>query len=408
MRPAENIEKRIQNVPIQTSAKRDKEVLDDVLDTLEKSKKTQPAAAGQNIWRIIMQSKKVKLTVAAIIFIVIMLGIHYLNTPLDGASTAFAAAMDSIKQARTFSCIQIFEMTYEDNGKEGKYLSKEKIMFKEPDRERRVQLTSPWPRFVGEITITDFSKRRELTIRPAEKTATLSEKNYSYEVDPNTGKLKLRQLDTSLRDRLLKLSEEAVKDLGTADLAGQQVRKFQTQKGSRVTTVWINPENNLPVQIEQKWTDQSRSPFMYVSIQIDTELDDSLFSLEPPEGYAFKVVHPGWSDDQIRLSAKMGFLLIKCAMFAQNHNNHHPAELAELGEVGVTKDMLKIILSASDEPNEPAVIQYRAIPPESDWIKEVVLYEVYNQWPDSGVVVGFADGHREIIHDQNRFKELIK
>jgi hypothetical protein len=104
----------------------------------------------------------------------------------------------------------------------------------------------------------------------------------------------------------------------------------------------------------------------------------------------------------------MGFLLIKCAMFAQNHNNHHPAELAELGEVGVTKDMLKIILSASDEPNEPAVIQYRAIPPESDWIKEVVLYEVYNQWPDSGVVVGFADGHREIIHDQNRFKELIK
>jgi len=49
MRPAENIEKLIRNVPINTSAKRDEEVLDDVLNALEKSNNIQSAAHQPNL-----------------------------------------------------------------------------------------------------------------------------------------------------------------------------------------------------------------------------------------------------------------------------------------------------------------------------------------------------------------------
>ena len=39
---------------------------------------------------------------------------------------------------------------------------------------------------------------------------------------------------------------------------------------------------------------------------------------------------------------------------------------------------------------------------------EVMLYEIYDRWPDVGAVMCFADGHCEIIPDQNRYEELIK
>ena len=77
------------------------------------------------IWRIIMKSRITKLAAAAVIIILLMLGINYLGTPIDGASTVFAAAMDRVKHACTFSCTVIFEVGYEGGGKSGKYLLKQ-------------------------------------------------------------------------------------------------------------------------------------------------------------------------------------------------------------------------------------------------------------------------------------------
>jgi len=68
MRPEKNIEKLIKNIDIDTNAKTDKAVLDDVLEAFEKSKK--PAAIEPNIWRIIMKSPVTKFTAAAAVIIV--------------------------------------------------------------------------------------------------------------------------------------------------------------------------------------------------------------------------------------------------------------------------------------------------------------------------------------------------
>jgi outer membrane lipoprotein-sorting protein len=409
MRPTENIEKRIQNVPIQTSAEKDKEVFDDVLDALEKSKKTQPAVAKPNLWRIIMQNKITKIVAAAVILAAIILGVSYLGTPIDGAGTAFAAAMNSIKQARTFSCITSFEVNYEDNGKKGKYLSKEKIMFQEPNLERRVQLTSPWPEYVDEIKITDFSKRQELTIRPAEKTATLYDKSSDYEVDDKTGELKLTELDTSLRDQLLNWTKDAVEDLGNEKINGQSVRKLQSRGDKQIITAWINPQTNMPVQIQLNQLKYNQL-FMYESIQIDTKLDDNLFSLEPPEGYTFKVVNTGWSSNRSKIGAKIMFLGKLCFYYASKNENRFPDKFDDLVTSGVTtNEMLKKILAAPEEPNGPSVFQYRKPDMDSkDLSKEIMIYEIFDQWPDDGIVVCFADGHAEIISEQNRFKDLTK
>jgi outer membrane lipoprotein-sorting protein len=411
MRPAENIEKLIRNVPINTSAQWDEEVLDDVLNALEQSKKLQSDGLQPNIWRIIMKKRITKYATAAALFLLIIIGIIELGKPAGGASVVFAAAMDSVRNAGTFSCTQIFEASYGDGEINGKYLLKQKLMFKEPDWERHEQLTSPWPRYIGEITITRYDTRQRLILRPAEKTAILQDMSSEYYIDEEVDELKLTQLNTRLRDYFLELSAGAVEDLGDGELDGQSVRLLRSRKDKRIATIWIDPDTNYPVQIELTWTDQDRSPMMFTSIRIDTELDDDLFSLEPPEGYTLSIHKEDVSDYKKKMMTKAKYLGLWCVIYANDNEDQFPGELVDLVTFGVvTEDALNKALASPDDPDGPPVFQYRKPNTNSnkDWSTEVTLYEMYDQWPQDGVVACFADGHCELIVDQNRFEEIIK
>jgi outer membrane lipoprotein-sorting protein len=365
----------------------------------------------QKIWSIIMKSRITKIAAAAVIVVVLVLGINYLDTPVDGASKVYAAAMDKVKQARTFSCISIFEVTYEDNGERGKYILKQKLMFKEPYRERREKLTSApaWPQYKGEVTISHYGKRQRLEFRPSDKTAKFHDMSYDYDIDDKTGELKLTQLSTRLRDRLLELTAGAVEDLGKDVLDGRLVRILQSRRDKRITTVWVNPKTGYPVQIEHKWADQSRSPVMYTSIQIDTELDDSLFSLEPPAGYTLNVARSSWPDGKAKMGAKIMHLGMWCLVYMNKQNDQFPDDLADIVKAGIVSDeVLNRVLAGPDDPDGPPVFRYRKPDMDADWSTEIMLYEVFDKWPEDGIVACFADGHSEIISDLRRFETLIK
>jgi outer membrane lipoprotein-sorting protein len=479
------------------------------------------------IWKVIMQSKMTQCTAAVMIIFAIIVGIVELGKPI-GASAAFAAAMDSIKHARTFKCTEVTERPNRDgDGQNGeKFLFGQTWMFEEPDWERYERPRSPWGAVVNEVTITHYSKRQRLELRPVEKTAILHDMSSDYEVDNKTGELRLTRLRTDLRDRLLKTSTGAVNDLGKAVLDGQSVRVLQSQKDQLVTTVWIDPGTNYPVQIEHKWPGQDRSSILYTSIQIDTELDDDLFSLEPPEGYKVRVTKPLYSDERMKMAAKImhvgkyclfhrsdykdefpnkledivaaGFMseealkkvlaspddpngppvfryhrpdanapdpdievvlyevqkegsgdgrvmvlmltpyavlmpvrsleqLLKpwpeqkkklaeqmtrlqwfCEQYAKEHGGEYPAKLEDLVGEGVYEDMIKGLQASWDQQDGSAVIQYRPLPHGAETSTKVILYEIYDKWPEDGAVVCYADGHCEIITDQKRFEELVK
>jgi outer membrane lipoprotein-sorting protein len=73
MRPAEKIEKFIKNVPLETKAERDREVLEDALRALKESKerdKRQPT-----IWKAIMKNRMTKIAAAASIILAVLIGI---------------------------------------------------------------------------------------------------------------------------------------------------------------------------------------------------------------------------------------------------------------------------------------------------------------------------------------------
>jgi len=225
-----------------------------------------------------------------------------------------------------------------------------------------------------------------------------------------TGDLKLTELSTRVRDSLLELSAGAVEDLGRVELNGKSVRLLRSRKGQRVTTVWVEPKSQHPVQLEHKWPDSKRAPVLFTAIEIDGELDDGLFSLEPPAGYTLRVDKAPWPDEKRKVMTKVMHLGLWCWVYANHHEDQFPDTPADLVTGGVTTDaVLSKVLAAPDDPNGPPAIRYRKPNMEgTDRGREVIFYEIHEGWPADGVVACFADGHSELIGDQKRFEALMR
>ena len=87
---------------------------------------------------------------------------------------------------------------------------------------------------------------------------------------------------------------------------------------------------------------------------------------------------------------KIGNLALACAGYAQRNNGRFPDSLADIGFGG------------------DASIRYRRPPAGSDPMTTVVLYEVYETWPEEGLWVGYADAHRRRIVDEAEFEALTR
>lgn len=111
MNPAEETERLIRNVPINTSAERDNEILDEVLSALEKSKKVQSAAIQPSIWRIIMKSKASKLA-GAIIIIAITISFFI----FDRFSSPAWALSETIEALQDFSAVHMVGAIMDEYG----------------------------------------------------------------------------------------------------------------------------------------------------------------------------------------------------------------------------------------------------------------------------------------------------
>lgn len=367
--------------------------LDRVRQTLT-SQQHQQKTKPQNTWKMITRTKITELAAAAVVIITAIVGLNWPGG--ESAGTLFAAAIENIRQARTFSCKLILGDDQND-----KNACVQEFMFKEPDIMRTVNLSGQ-EQFIGQTSIVNYSKGQQLTFVPKEKRAALSDDFFHYTIDEKTGKLKLDQLDTNMRDRVLKLTAEAVEDIGKVALDGKIVRKLQSRGDDKVTTVWLDIQSNLPMQIKIQWLDPTKPPVTYASIKIDAELSDELFSLDPPEGYHL-IKHSSWPAVKRKISAKMRFLSMACIMY-QETNKRFPKELTELD---ISKEVLRVVLAAPDNPDGPAIIKYRQPRPDGDWAREVILYETYDKSLDGKIVACFVDGHCE-LEDQKHFGQLLE
>ncbi len=372
MRPIENIEKLIKNLRYKSSAATHDKVLAKVLQALDKNKKQQPALNQPNIWRTIMKTKMTKFAAVAVVVIVVFFGLDFIGGP-DITRVALGDVVEQIYKATSATYKQTFQT-------EGGTFTNE-MMITEPGYMRSVSTS-------GNIVIWDWSAGKTLQITQQTKKATLTQR---------VGMSRKKRLFSHL-DWVSKLHEDSGEFTGQEELDGQIVDVFVIEVPFEKTTVWVDPETNLPVQVETALTPNPDkniiAPRMSLSerdfgkelrtytnedgqtvttggltrvISIvsgrgsgkgiqkkmtitmhdfiwNAELDESLFSLEPPEGYTFNEQQFDVSE-----SGESG-LIYSLAFWTEMSDGFFPPELNDFGDPSKIKPML---ISKFDKDGDP-------------------------------------------------------
>ena len=262
MRPAENIEKLIKNIKIDTNAEMDKAVLDDVLETFKQSKTKKTAIPQPNIWRKIMKNKITKLATAAVIIIAVLIGINHFGGSIDGASVAWADIVKPILNARTV----IMDILIGPEGRQ--------VVIHDEIMGSRIRRTVS--NVQGTDIIIDLEQMKMLALTHAEKTAAYVELKGLGKI-PNYLKL-LQDIVVRMQDK----EEFQVQDQGLQEIDGHDYIVFVAESEKETITIWVDPETALPIRIKQK------TPNMQIicnNLQFDVALDESRFSMEVPDGY---------------------------------------------------------------------------------------------------------------------------
>ncbi len=203
------------------------------------------------------------LKIAAIVLVAAGTALFYTGILPLRAPLAFAEVAAKLRDART--------LTYEITTK----LEKEKepvkmrVFFKEPGLVR----------FEGKgfVGISDLKQGKILQLFSDTKTAML--------VDYKRSKDTKRDMASEIEE-LRKLADKNGESVGKKQIGDIQAEGFRVEDDGTVRTVWADPKTKMPVLIEMWVVVGERQVLSTISdFQLDTWLDDSLFRMEPPEGY---------------------------------------------------------------------------------------------------------------------------
>jgi len=236
-------------------------------------------------WRWIMRSPVSRIAAAAI-FVLAITGFAMLFQGSGGAAFAFDDFAAPILEAKTVKC----KMTIEMKGPPARTMTSE-VMVLDGFRMRQVMELPDMPELPDKtkvVTIEDSRQGKSLLLVPASKTATVrtSTKNRKDKT-PESG-----SLFTVLR--LFQLVEEkpdAVEheSLGEKEIDGRKVVGFHISSPVGDLILWGDPETGLPVRVETTSGIEGSVKATFTDFAFNVDLDESLFSLEPPAGYTVTV-----------------------------------------------------------------------------------------------------------------------
>lgn len=202
-------------------------------------------------------------------------GVFLFSSPfLVGAPVTFAEVAGKLQKAQTLAYTSIGQVPDQPGP-----LSV-RMLFKEPGHMRCESV----PAGVS-IVICEIPSGKYLTLNPAAKTAILLEGKLPGGPKPGSPDIAASEV-ASFR----KLADKQGEPLGEKLIGNVRAKGFRVVMAPGYeTTVWADPEKRVPVQLDisAPYGDQTLRTTI-TDIQLDPELDDSLFSLQPPEGYTIR------------------------------------------------------------------------------------------------------------------------
>ena len=144
-----------------------------------------------------------------------------------------------------------------------------------------------------EITIWEGGHTKEIMLQPAEKRVTV--RNFTKPKDKSANREESRDLVAGFRSLLLDARDKPGvqrESLGEKEIDGRRVVGFRLSgcglagcPPDSVMILWGDPKSGLPVRVE---TTMAMAPNVKVTMSdfaFNVEMDESLFSIEPPAGY---------------------------------------------------------------------------------------------------------------------------
>ena len=265
MRPADKTRQFIKNASIKSNPEVNEAVLKELLNELDQSKSKPCAAREPNIWRIIMKSPVTKIAAAAVIIVSLIVASHFLGVPTE--SVAWADVVRPILTANTV----VFNV-------EGENIPTTRIMNMGTLQVRCEVLSEDGK--AAHVVVVDYDDDalQMLTLIPKQKRAV----RINLEDLPDKPENILEELRNVVKE-IQNNPDVSVEQLGEKEIDGRVVTGFWAKNPDGEVTVWADTETALPVRIEQTWRQMQ---FVYTDFQFDIEMDESLFSMEIPEGYS--------------------------------------------------------------------------------------------------------------------------
>jgi len=220
---------------------------------------TEGQQARKGLGRILMNSKWSKFAVAAAIVMAVLIGLQFVG----GSSVTFAQAVAPILKASS-AAFDILVGTEEPNTP----VIHDMVM---GSRIRRTLSNVP-----GNVSIIDLESKRILNLTEAKKEAAYIDLKG---LPPIPNYLEV------LKNTIVKLQDSphfVVEDLGVRQIDGRDAVGFSAKHPLIEITVWADSKTGLPVRIEQK---EGQALYIVKNMRFDEPMDDSLFSMEVPEGY---------------------------------------------------------------------------------------------------------------------------
>jgi len=332
MRPAENIEKLIKNINIETNAQTDDAVLNEVVKAFEESKKSKLATAQLSIWRIIIKSKITKLAAAAVIIIAMVLSITILDKSVKPAF-AITDLPGLFEQARVIH-IQGWHYFPDHKMPDGKEIPPVAI-------DNWIDLENGRSRCTGaglgidkngvRVTISETLSdgQYKMNLNHTEKYAQFFKiSDYQRMLDAYyASKLMFSQVFGDI-EQLQNFKKMGCEKINNAEYdVWQYERKHAVVERAYRLKFWLSPNSGKLGRV-QMWSklneDHWGLNYELSEIEYNVVVPNGIFSMEIPEGYTFKNTKEtalplelgsgggvGYSDDRYDLSADtvIGFLL---------------------------------------------------------------------------------------------------
>ncbi len=308
------------------------ELVAEVLAALHDGEKTVGEPEALNIkQRILTMRLSTKIAVAAIVLIALS-GLFAWLTPGEGSALAFNNLAAAFATIRTATC----ELSSEHEGREGASV---KSMYMAPSRERS-EMSGPNSDSVA-ITIMDTQKKKAILLSQEMKLATVYEaENMPSDMPGNS----FEQLRKQISDAQSGKADE-IEQLGQRTIDGRRVVGFRIPKADRETKIWADPDTGLPVQVEFISRVKPKGRSVMSNFRINVDLDESLFSLEVPEGYTVNRVKMDVSKTTVEDLAKT------LRVVAGLKNGTFPDELQ--GVDGITGVMIKAVNAQHGRKDSP-------------------------------------------------------